>query len=336
MSVDPSPILELIGAFRRSKAMFTAVSLGVFDHLSHQPSTAAALASALEADPDALSRLLDGCVSLGLLSKAGNEYSNTQLSAEYLVSTGPESLAGYILYSNQSLYPLWSHLEEAVREGTNRWQQTFGSRDALFDYYFRTEESKRSFLGGMHGFGRISSKSVAQTFDLGSFRHLADLGGATGHLSIAACQVYPHLRATVYDLPLVQDFAEEYISACSLGNRVRFVAGDFFVGELPPADLYALGRIIHDWSEGKIQSLLRKVFAALPSGGGLLIAEALMDDDHSGPTHVMMQSLNMLVCTEGKERTCSEYRSLLDAAGFRSIQCRRTGTIVDAVLARKP
>jgi acetylserotonin N-methyltransferase len=336
MSVDSSPILDLIGAFRRSKTMFTAVSLGVFDHLSHQSSTAATMADALGANPDALSRLLDGCVGLGLLSKAGNEYSNTPLSAEYLVSDGPESLAGYIVYSNQSLYPLWSHLEEAVREGTNRWQQTFGSHDALFDYYFRTEESKRSFLGGMHGFGRIASQAVVQTFDLGSFRHLADLGGATGHLCIAACQTYPHLTATVFDLPLVQGFAEEYISASSVADRVRFVAGDFFAGELPPADLYSLGRIIHDWGEEKVQLLLRRIFAALPSGGGVLIAEALMDDDRSGPTHVLMQNLNMLVCTEGKERTCSEYRSLLDAAGFRSIQCRRTGTIVDAVLARKP
>ena len=48
-----------------------------------------------------------------------------------------------------------------------------------------------------------------------------------------------------------------------------------------------------------------------------------------------MQSLNMLVCTEGKERTCSEYRELCTAAGFRSVECRRTGTTLDAVLAVK-
>jgi acetylserotonin O-methyltransferase len=336
MPIDPSPILDLIEAFRRSKTMFTAVSLGVFDYLSHQSSTAAAMATAIGTDAGALARLLDACVGLGLLTKANNEYSNTPISTEYLVSSNPDSLGGYVLYSNQSLYPMWSHLEEAVREGSNRWQQTFGSRDALFDHFFRSEESQRSFLGGMHGFGRISSQRVAQTFDLGSFRHLADLGGATGHFCIAACQAYPQLTATVFDLPLVERFADEQISASSVADRVRFVAGDFFAGELPPADLYSLGRIIHDWGEENIQLLLRKVFAALPSGGGILIAEALMDDDRSGPVHVLMQSLNMLVCTDGKERTCSEYRSLLDAAGFRSVQCRRTGTIIDAVLARKP
>ena len=49
---DPAPILELIDAFRRSKTMFTAVSLGIFD--GDRPAGAA------------MDRLLDACVGLGL------------------------------------------------------------------------------------------------------------------------------------------------------------------------------------------------------------------------------------------------------------------------------
>jgi acetylserotonin N-methyltransferase len=48
-----------------------------------------------------------------------------------------------------------------------------------------------------------------------------------------------------------------------------------------------------------------------------------------------MQSLNMLICTEGRERSPAEYDSLLRAAGFRETEHRRTGTPRDAVLARK-
>jgi acetylserotonin N-methyltransferase len=48
-----------------------------------------------------------------------------------------------------------------------------------------------------------------------------------------------------------------------------------------------------------------------------------------------MQSLNMLVCTEGRERTLSEYRALLEAAGFRDVQGRVTSAPLDAVLAVK-
>ena len=45
---------------------------------------------------------------------------------KYLRSDSPDSLTGYIHYSNDALYPMWAHLEDAVREGTPRWNQTFG------------------------------------------------------------------------------------------------------------------------------------------------------------------------------------------------------------------
>ena len=80
------------------------------------------------------------------------------------------------------------------------------------------------------------------------------------------------------------------------------IAGDFFTDPLPPADLYSLGRILHDWSEEKIRKLLAKIHAALPDGGGLLIAEKLLEPDYvSGH----MQSLNMLIVTEGRERSAA-------------------------------
>lgn len=335
-ATDPAPILDLIQAFRRSKVMFTAVSLGIFDRLQNAPASAAELAISLQCNPDALERLLDSCIALGFLSRSNGKYANTEMSSAYLVSNEPNTLAGYVMHSNLSLYPLWANLEDAVREGTNRWEQTFGSGKGLFDHFFRNDESRRTFLNGMHGFGCISSSDVVRAFDLSSFHRLADLGGATGHLVIAACEAYPGLTGIVFDLPAVQKFAEEHIAASSAASRIQFVAGDFFKDELPSADLYSLGRILHDWSEEKIVLLLKRIFAALPSGGGLLIAENLLDDDHSGPLPALMQHLNMLICTEGKERSGSEYKSLLESIGFRSVEYRRTGTILDAVFARKP
>jgi acetylserotonin N-methyltransferase len=94
-----------------------------------------------------------------------------------------------------------------------------------------------------------------------------------------------------------------------------------------------LGRILHDWTEERIGLLLGRIHDALPSGGGLLIAETLLDDDGLGPVPALMQSLNMLVCTEGRERTAAGYRVLLERAGFGAVEARRTGGPLDAVLA---
>src|SRR5436189_247014 len=88
------------------------------------------------------------------------------------------------------LWQLWAHLDDAVREGTHRWKQTFGLDGPIFSHFFRTDDDRREFLMGMHGQGLLSSPHVVAAFDLGRFRRLVDLGGATGHLVVAACQRY--------------------------------------------------------------------------------------------------------------------------------------------------
>ena len=48
-----------------------------------------------------------------------------------------------------------------------------------------------------------------------------------------------------------------------------------------------------------------------------------------------MQDLNMLTCTEGRERTIAEYEILFMKAGFTEVLGCRTGSPLDAILARK-
>jgi acetylserotonin N-methyltransferase len=287
--------------------MFAAVKLGIFD-------------GARPADHKALPRLLDACVALQLLEKRDGAYVNTPESDKYLRSDSPDSLTGYIHYSNDALYPMWAHLEDAVREGTPRWKQTFGLEGGIFSGFFRSEESKRDFLKGMHGFGRLSSPAVAAAFDLSRFHRLIDLGGASGHLAEAVHERYPQIQTQVFDLPEV---ARLYPGT---------IAGDFFTDALPQADLYSVGRILHDWSDEKIHRLLARIHAALPEGGGLLIAEKLLEP---GYVAAHMQSLNMLIGTEGRERSTAQYEALLRAAGFSKVESRVTGAYLDALLAIK-
>jgi acetylserotonin O-methyltransferase len=300
-------VLDLIEAFRWSKTMFAAVELGIFDG----------------ARPEGfkeLARLLDACVALGLLEKRDGVYVNTLAADRYLRSGSPDTLSGYVRYSNNALYPMWGHLEDAIREGSHRWQQTFGFDGPIFSHFFRTEDAMRDFLKGMHGFGRLCSPAVVAAFDLSRFHRLVVGGGAWGNRAVAARERYPRLTTTVFDLPPV---AKMYPGT---------IAGDFFTDPLPEADLYHLGRILHDWSEEKIAKLLAKINAALPPGGGLLIGEKLLDENYVAGH---MQSLNMLVVTEGRERTAAEYEALLRAAGFGSVESKRTGAPLDATLAIK-
>jgi acetylserotonin N-methyltransferase len=109
----------------------------------------------------------------------------------------------------------------------------------------------------------------------------------------------------------------------------------FLAEQIPQADVFALGRILHDWPDEKARSLLRGLHSQLRPSGAILLAEKLLAEDKSGPSSAHLQSLNMLVCTEGKERTLSEYKALLQDAGFVDVCGRVTGTPLDAIFARK-
>lgn len=335
---DPAPVIDLMEGFRRSKTMFAAVSLGVFDLLAEGPLTGPAIAERLHCNPDAMQRLLEACTGLQLLTLHAGAFANSPAADVYLRQSSDRALTGYILYSNDALYQMWGHLEDAIRQGTPRWEQTFGWPGPIFEHFFSTPEKMRCFTLGMHGLGVSTSPDVVRAFDLSQFHTLADLGAATGHLVIAACEAWPQLNGVVFDMERVITVAREFVGRSPARDRITLVAGDFFLDEedaLPRADLYALGRILHDWPEDKIRLLLRRIFRKLPSGGGLLIAEKQLFEDRSGPVGAQMQSLNMLVCTEGKERSFSEYSALLKEAGFATVEGKKTGKYLDAMLARK-
>jgi acetylserotonin N-methyltransferase len=332
---DPSVVLDLLEAFRRSKTMFAAVSLGIFDFLELAPKSPDALAEALKLDAGALERVLDACVGLQLLEREKDLYANTPAATAYLTSRSPARLTGYINYSNEVLWKLWANLEGAVREGTNRWQQTFGWDGPIFSNFFRTEKSMREFLMGMHGYGLLSSPPVVAAFDLGRFRRLVDLGGATGHLAIAACRRYPDLRAVVFDLPQALTLAREIVGASGFDDRIDLVAGDFFTDALPEGDVMAVGRILHDWPEARVLALLSRIFEQLPSRGALLIAEKMLNETKTGPPWAQMQNLGMLLYTEGKERTFLEYESLLKQVGFTTVMGHTCSAPLDAIFALK-
>ena len=331
---DPSVVLDLLEAFRRSKAMFAAVSLGVFEALAVSPKSLSDLAQQIQANPDALGRLLDACVGLQLLDKRDDQYENTPVATAYLSKTSPHRLTGYITYSNDVLWKLWGNLEDAVREGTHRWKQTFGLEGDIFSHFFRSEEAKQEFLMGMHGQGVISSPHVVAAFDLSRFRRLVDLGGATGHLAMAACGRWPELRAVIFELPEALPLARK-----SSGRPRWSIGSSSWRGTssstrcpratcTPWAVSYTIGprrRACGCWagfttaSEGRRRADRREA------------APRRQDRPRLGAD----ANLNMLVCTEGKERTLAEYGAILKRVGFGEVLGRRTNSPLDAVLAFK-
>ena len=103
-----------------------------------------------------------------------------------------------------------------------------------------------------------------------------------------------------------------------LSGRLRFYPGSFFTDPLPTADVLIMGHILHDWDLAEKRMLLEKAYAALPSGGALIVYEALIDDDRSQNAFGLLMSLNMLIETPGGfDYTGADCAGWMKDAGFK-------------------
>ncbi|XP_056611204.1 probable bifunctional dTTP/UTP pyrophosphatase/methyltransferase protein isoform X1 [Triplophysa dalaica] len=333
----PHSIMNLIDGFKASKTLFTAAKLKVFDVLnSSNGLTLEEVASQINASVFGTERLLDAAVSLGLLEKVEQQddknavYRNTEESRRFLVSDSPLSLHGYILHCNDMVWPLFSHLESAVREGTSQHERAFGkiNKDMFQDVYYSQDDVKMRFMKAMHSIVKVTGKDVAMAFDLSSFETACDIGGCTGAMAYELTEAHPGLLVTVFDLPHVIEMRRHFQPRAH-NDRVTFVAGDFFKDDLPQADLYILARILHDWSEEKVHVLLNKLSQVCTPGCGLLVSEILLDEERRRPSRALFQALSM---TEGKQRSAREYSDLLKKHGFATQKIKYTNNLLDAML----
>lgn len=72
---------------------------------------------------------------------------NAALAHRFLLSEAQHSLRGYIQHCDQSVWPLFSHLECAVRGGTNQHEKAFGRKaNDLFQVTQIASENERKML----------------------------------------------------------------------------------------------------------------------------------------------------------------------------------------------
>jgi len=312
----PDAIMQLGLAFWGSKALLSAVELGLFTTLAHGPLTAKALTATLGLQPRGAADWLDALVSLGMLDRSGDEYANTPATALYLDRAKPTYLGGMLEMANARLYPFWGSLTEGLRTG--RPQNEAKTGGDFFAALYQDQARLRQFLQAMTGLSMGAAAAIAEKFPWDRYHTVIDIGAAEGCVPAELALRHPHLTGGGFDLPAAGPAFDDYVASRGLAGRLRFYPGDFFAGPLPPADVLILGHILHDWSLEEKLTLLRKAHQALPPGGALIVYDAIIDDDRTSSTFGLLMSLNMLIETQaGFDYTAAECRSWMSDVGFR-------------------
>ena len=259
---------------------------------------------------------MDALVALDLLDRDNDGYRNSAETDLYLDPAKASYLGGMLEFHNRSIYLPWATLTEALRTGEA--QTEFRNEEDQFAAVYRDPDRLTAFLTAMSGYSAGSAIALANTFPWDRYQTFCDLGAAQGMVPVQLALRHPHLRGVGFDLPQVQPIFEKFVADHGLSSRVVFSDGDFFADSLPPAQVYVLGHVLHDWGLDAKRSLLRRAYEALPEGGAVVVCEMMIDDERRTNVAGLLMSLNMLVLShDGFDYTGADCRGWMAEAGFR-------------------
>ncbi|MGB8329087.1 MAG: methyltransferase [Polyangiales bacterium] len=340
LELDPSHIMQVGMGFFGSRALLTAVELGLFTHLGKGKLTAEQIAKKLELHPRAIPDFPDALVALGVLERDGDGpgalYRNTKETAVFLDRNSPEYIGGILEMASARLYGFWAHLTEALQTGKPQ-NETKSSGEPLFAKLYAAPERLEQFMNAMAGVSAGNFKALAEKFDFSRYETLCDAGGATGQLSCMVAAANPHMRCVSADLPQVEPIAKKRIEQAGLSDRVTTVMIDFFADPLPKADVITMGMILHDWNLEKKKHLIKLAYDALPPGGAFIVVEALIDDARRKNAFGLLMSLNMLIeFGDAFDYSGADFKRWCSEAGFTRFEIIPLAGPSSAAVAYKP
>ncbi len=317
---EPNPfatIQQIAGGYCLPRCLHVVADLGVADALDEMPRTAADLAAAVGANPDALARVLRLLAAYGVFEMRGGMIHHSSAS-RLLRDDHPQSMRAFARMFGLPLnWAIFGQMGYAVRTGLPAVTEVHP--DGFWAYLTHHPEE-----------GRVFNAAIVATYDFSKYGSVSDIGGGRGHLLHAVLDAVPTARGVLFDLPHVIEEAADIAS-----DRLTLQAGDFFHDTLPHCDAYLLMEIIHDWGDDESVAILRAVRAAAPPHATVLLIETLVPDDPE-PDWSKMLDIHMLTLLGGRQRTRQEYAALLDQAGFRFQREIDTGagiSLVEATVA---
>ena len=286
--LTPAKIMQLGAGFMGSKALLSAIELGLFTELAKGPQTLEALMARLQLHSRSAHDFFDALVALGMLKRTGTRYANTPETALFLDRNKPSYMGGILEMANARLYPFWGTLTDGLRTGQPQNEVKTGGD--FFGTLYADSQRLEGFLRAMTGLSIGTAQVIAKKFPWKKYKTFVDVGCAQG----------------------------------GVAQRLRFHPGDFFKDPLPTCDVIIMGHILHDWNLDEKRMLLRKAYDVLSPKGAIIVHEALIDDARKQNAFGLLMSLNMLIETPGGfDFTGADCRTWMKEAGFKRTQVTR-------------
>jgi demethylspheroidene O-methyltransferase len=316
-------LFDLVAGFVYSQVLLACVHLRLFEILAEGPQSAERLAPRLGLPPDAAQRLLDAAVSLRLVEqRSEGRYGLGKLGAPMVGNTAVATMV-------QHHAALYADLADPVALLRASKDERRGNALARYWAYDEAQvpdaasaERVAAYSALMAASQPLVADEILDAYALSRHRCLLDVGGGDGRFLATVGLRVPSLGLMLFDLPAVAERAQARFVAAGLGARASVCGGSFFADALPRgADIASLVRVIHDHDDADAMAILRAVYAALPPGGTLLLAEPMAGTAGAEAMGDAYFGFYLLAMGRGRPRRADELMSMLNAAGFSAVRC---------------
>jgi hypothetical protein len=305
-------IFDLATAFMKSRAISAAASLGIADLMASGHHKIDDLASCLDVNTEALSRLMRALASIGIFAQTDPEHYELTAPAMPLLKSAPVSLNACLsMMGDKSWWAPWGDLDRTLCSGAPTINDVLGMD---YDSFLQENpEMLATFQACLSSMAKVNNPAILQGYDFAKFHSIVDIGCGAGDLLIDILNSFPQSVGLFYDLAHVVEKIN--LDDIKPAKRCKKKSGNFFVHIPSGGDLYILKQILHDWNENQAAIILRHCATAMNHKSRLLIIETVLQEEIN-PQQSMAYffDLHMLVTSEGKERTVSEFKALLERA----------------------
>jgi predicted O-methyltransferase YrrM len=340
MNFLTSPETDPTSIYRHRDGLYTVdmltaalCHLDLFSRLAQQPADLPALCLMLDVRERPADVMLTLLTAMGLLQNNGGVFSLTKMAREYLVPTSPWFIGPY--FASVKERPVCRDILAVLRtDQASNWASLRDEKQ--WAKAMEGEAFANTFTAAMDCRGTFLGPALAAKLDCSRHHHLLDIAGGSGVYACAMVARHPHLRASVLEKPPVDRVARRSLAARGFADRVEVLVGDMFAQALPTGfDMHLFSNVLHDWDAGRVRQLLAKSAAALPNEGMVIIHDAHINADKTGPLPVAAYSAQLMTITEGKCYSEKEMAGYLTEAGFGEIAYAPTAADRSVITARK-
>ena len=311
---DVQYINDLSYGYWKAQALFVANDLDMFTLIGERGKSSKVISKKLGTDLRATEMLLNALVSLKLLSKSKEIFSNKAISRRCLSKNGLAYQGDRIKHFH-NMWEYWSGLGTAVKSG--KPTAFYNSKKGV------DKQRLREFISAMHNTATVQADELYTKLQIKERSRLLDLAGGQGSYSVKFAKKNRNLKAVVFDLPDVIKITREHIKESGMSGQVTIKAGNCLEDDLGKElyDIVLVSHLLHAYDASENQKIFKKCWDSLMKDGIVVIQEFILNPSKTMPLFGTLFSLNMLMGTQGgSSYSAVEMQEWLKKAGFKKLR----------------